>query len=146
MAKKDKVAAAFHEVYTKVPKSVKKTGKTGEAKRKMMTAIALSKARAAGASVPAPDEDHNPGNPGRQRPFAVSQSYDVYNGHAGDAESGVCHTQPDGLSRALPKAEAVTEAKAEAGVAKKCADQQVGENRAYLNKHDQEHNTGKAHE
>ena len=38
MAKKDgKVAAAFHEVYTNVPKNVKKTGKTGEAKRAMMT-------------------------------------------------------------------------------------------------------------
>ena len=47
-----KVAAAFHEVYAKIPKSVKKTGKTGAAKRKMMTAIALSKARAAGARIP----------------------------------------------------------------------------------------------
>ncbi len=47
-----KVAAAFHEVYAKVPKSVKRTGKTGKAKQKMMTAIALSKARAAGARVP----------------------------------------------------------------------------------------------
>jgi hypothetical protein len=56
MAKKSKkdprVEAAFHEVYTKVPKSVKKTGKTGEAKEKMMTAIALSKARQAGADIP----------------------------------------------------------------------------------------------
>jgi hypothetical protein len=57
MAKKQlssdkKVSAAFHEVYSDVPKNVKKTGKTGEAKRKMMTAIALSKARAAGADVP----------------------------------------------------------------------------------------------
>lgn len=49
---KSKVSAAFHEVYTDVPKNVKKTGKTGEAKRKMMTAIALSKARAAGAHIP----------------------------------------------------------------------------------------------
>ncbi len=47
-----KVAAAFHEVYAKTPRSVVKTGKTGEAKRKMMTAIALSKARAAGAKIP----------------------------------------------------------------------------------------------
>jgi len=47
-----KVEAAFHEVYENVPKNVKKTGKTGEAKRKMMTAIALSKARAAGANIP----------------------------------------------------------------------------------------------
>jgi hypothetical protein len=48
---KGKVAAAFSEVYSKVPKTVKATGKTGVAKRKMMTAIALSKARAAGAKV-----------------------------------------------------------------------------------------------
>lgn len=47
-----KVANAFHEVYHDVPKNVKATGKTGVAKRKMMTAIALSKARAAGASIP----------------------------------------------------------------------------------------------
>jgi len=47
-----KVAAAFHEVYNKTPRSVVKSGKTGTAKRKMMTAIALSKARAAGAKIP----------------------------------------------------------------------------------------------
>lgn len=47
-----KVASAFHEVYSNVPKNVKATGKTGAAKTKMMTAIALSKARAAGASIP----------------------------------------------------------------------------------------------
>ena len=35
---------AFKEVFSKVPKSVKKTGKKGKAKRKMMVAIALSKA------------------------------------------------------------------------------------------------------
>jgi hypothetical protein len=43
---------AFHEVFTKVPKNVTKTGKTGKAKNKMMVAIALSKARAAGADIP----------------------------------------------------------------------------------------------
>ena len=47
-----KVAAAFHEVFHNVPKNVKKTGKTGAAKRKMMVAISLSKARARGAKVP----------------------------------------------------------------------------------------------
>lgn len=47
-----KVEAAFHEVYHKVPKTVKATGKTGAAKNKMMVAIALSKARAAGAKIP----------------------------------------------------------------------------------------------
>jgi len=36
--------AAFHEVFHDVPSTVKKTGKTGTAKRKMMVAIALSKA------------------------------------------------------------------------------------------------------
>ena len=35
---------AFDEVFTKIPKTVKATGKTGEAKHKMMIAIALSKA------------------------------------------------------------------------------------------------------
>ena len=35
---------AFHEVFHNVPKNVRKTGKTGKAKRKMMIAIALSKA------------------------------------------------------------------------------------------------------
>ena len=52
MAKDARIEKAFHEVYSKVPKTVKATGKTGEAKRKMMTAVALSKARAAGARIP----------------------------------------------------------------------------------------------
>lgn len=43
---------AFHEVFNNVPKNVRKTGKKGKAKRKMMVAIALSKARAAGADIP----------------------------------------------------------------------------------------------
>ena len=47
-----KVSEAFHEVYSKVPKTVKATGKTGDAKRKMMVAVALSKARAQGAKIP----------------------------------------------------------------------------------------------
>jgi hypothetical protein len=37
-------ATAFHEVFHNVPKTVTATGKTGEAKRKMMIAVALSKA------------------------------------------------------------------------------------------------------
>ena len=36
--------AAFHEVFHDVPKAVKKSGKTGKAKQKMMVAIAMSKA------------------------------------------------------------------------------------------------------
>jgi hypothetical protein len=43
MAAKMGKAEAFHEVFNQVPKTVKATGKTGEAKRKMMVAIALSK-------------------------------------------------------------------------------------------------------
>ena len=35
---------AFKEVYVKTPKTVTATGKTGKEKRKMMVAIALSKA------------------------------------------------------------------------------------------------------
>ena len=35
---------AFKEVYDKTPKTVTATGKTGTAKRKMLVAIALSKA------------------------------------------------------------------------------------------------------
>jgi len=52
--KKTKVITekAFHEVYSKTPKSVVKAGKTGKAKQAMMTAIALSKARAGGARIP----------------------------------------------------------------------------------------------
>ena len=47
-----KVDSAMHEVFHNVPKTVKATGKTGESKRKMMVAVALSKARAAGANIP----------------------------------------------------------------------------------------------
>jgi hypothetical protein len=47
-----RITNAFHEVYSDEPANVKATGKTGAAKDKMMVAIALSKARAAGAKVP----------------------------------------------------------------------------------------------
>jgi hypothetical protein len=43
---------AMSEVHTSVPSTVKATGKTGAAKEKMLTAVALSKARAAGADIP----------------------------------------------------------------------------------------------
>ena len=43
---------AFDEVHKNVPANVKKTGKTGAAKEKMMVAIALQKARSAGADIP----------------------------------------------------------------------------------------------
>jgi hypothetical protein len=87
-----------------------------------------------------PAEDHNPGNPGRRRPFAVSKSYDVYNGHAGDAASGVIESQPEGRA-GLPPASAVTEAKVEPGVAVRCAKEQTGLNRYPINSHEQEHHT-----
>jgi hypothetical protein len=46
------VSAAMKEVHENVPRNVKKTGKTGKAAEKMKVAIALSKARSAGAKVP----------------------------------------------------------------------------------------------
>ena len=49
-----KVDKAFHEVHANVPSTVKATGKTGAAKEKMLTAVALSKAREAGADIPKP--------------------------------------------------------------------------------------------
>ena len=48
-----KIAEAFHEVHANVPSTVKATGKMGKAKEAMLTAVALSKAREAGADVPA---------------------------------------------------------------------------------------------
>ena len=47
-----RITNAFHEVHANVPANVKATGKTGKAKNAMLTAIALSKARAAGAKIP----------------------------------------------------------------------------------------------
>lgn len=44
-AKNKNLTAAFHEIYEKTPKTVKKAGVTGERKRKMLIAIAFSKAR-----------------------------------------------------------------------------------------------------
>ena len=46
-----KVAEAFHEVHKNVPSTVKATGKTGAAKEKMLTAIALRKAEEKGARI-----------------------------------------------------------------------------------------------
>lgn len=112
-----KLEAAMKEVHTNVPKNVKKTGKTGAAKEAMLRAIAFSKA---GES-----RDHNPGNPGHQRPFAVSKSYDVYGGRAGEGTSGVIQSQADGLSRALPPAHSASDAKCEEGTAKRLARKQV---------------------
>ncbi len=50
-ASKSKVSAAFHEVFNDKPRTVD-TSKSAEGQRKQMTAIALSKARAAGANIP----------------------------------------------------------------------------------------------
>lgn len=43
--KSSKLKSAFKEVYSNTPKTVKKAGVTGEKKRKMLIAIAFSKAR-----------------------------------------------------------------------------------------------------
>lgn len=48
---KKKIASAFHEVFTNEPSTVDKS-KSPEGQRKQKIAIALSKARAAGAKVP----------------------------------------------------------------------------------------------
>lgn len=126
-----KLEAAMREVHTNVPKNVEKTGKTGAAKEAMLRAIAFSKA---GES-----KDHNPGNPGHERPFPVSKSYDVYGGHAGEGTSGVIESQSDGQSRALPPSQAVETAKVEAGAAVRCAKVQTGENRLPMNSHVRDH-------
>lgn len=42
---KSKLESAFKEVYKNVPSTVKKAGVKGERKRKMLAAIAFSKAR-----------------------------------------------------------------------------------------------------
>ena len=47
-----KVATAFHEVFHNKPRTVDTTKSAGS-QRKQMIAIALSKARAAGARIPA---------------------------------------------------------------------------------------------
>jgi hypothetical protein len=41
---RQKLMSAMKEVHSKVPKNVKKTGKTGKAKQSMLAAIAYSKA------------------------------------------------------------------------------------------------------
>lgn len=64
-----------------------------------------------------------------------SESYKVYTEKSEACCSGVHSTQPDGLSRALPKAEAVTEAKDAPGTAVRCAREQTGENRYAINSH-----------
>jgi len=50
-ASKDKVGAAFHEVFNDKPRTVD-TSKSAAGQKKQMVAIALSKARAAGANIP----------------------------------------------------------------------------------------------
>ena len=61
MAKKQsksdkKVAQAFHEVMHNEPSTVKRADVSQERKQKMKVAIALSKARDAGADVPKPSK------------------------------------------------------------------------------------------
>jgi len=69
-----------------------------------------------------------------------SESYKVYTEAVADGKqtSGVrdASAPSEGYpGRALPKSEAVTEAKVEKGVAVKCAKQQTGENRYPINSH-----------
>lgn len=47
-----KVSAAFREVYTDTPTTVTRAGVKGLRKQKMLAAVALSKARKAGARIP----------------------------------------------------------------------------------------------
>ena len=47
-----KIESAFHEVFTNKPRTVD-TSKSASGQHKQMVAIALSKARAAGARIPA---------------------------------------------------------------------------------------------
>jgi hypothetical protein len=51
-ASQAKVKAAFREVYTKTPSTVTRAHVTGTRKRKMLAAVAFSKARQAGARIP----------------------------------------------------------------------------------------------
>ena len=48
---KQLLEAAFSEVHTNIPSTVKATGKTGKDKEKMLAAVAFSKARAKGARL-----------------------------------------------------------------------------------------------
>ena len=45
MESKERLKKAFHEIYHKVPRTVKKSGLKGEKRRKMMIAIAFSKSK-----------------------------------------------------------------------------------------------------
>mgnify|MGYP001561526626 CR=1 FL=1 len=47
-----KLQSALHEVFTNEPSTVKRTDVSGERKRKMLVAIAYSKARKRGANLP----------------------------------------------------------------------------------------------
>lgn len=52
MSRDKRIRAAFHEVFTNEPSTVRRARVSGEKKRKMKIAIALSKARKAGARIP----------------------------------------------------------------------------------------------
>lgn len=49
---KSAVSRAFHEVFANVPSTVRRAKVSGARKHKMMVAIALEKARKAGAHIP----------------------------------------------------------------------------------------------
>lgn len=94
-----------------------------------------------GSSIDSPKEEHNPGNPGHKRPFAVSASYDVYGGRSGEGKSGVIGSQSESRTSLPPVDNNVPAAKAEEGTAVRCARQQTGENRYPINSHEESHKT-----
>jgi len=66
MAKKSsKLQSAFREVYSDEPSTVTRANVSGERKRKMMAAIAFSKARKAGAKLPKKGNSHNQSHSGK---------------------------------------------------------------------------------
>jgi hypothetical protein len=67
-----------------------------------------------------------------------SESYKVYHDKTEASKSGVIESQPDGLSRELPKSEAVTNATVQKGKGPECARKQLGENLKPINSHEKE--------
>jgi hypothetical protein len=80
--------------------------------------------------------DYEPtyGNPKRSTSNDVAFEKEPRHG----AKHGAGEQQPDGLSRALPKAEAVKTAEVVNGKALECVKMQVGENRHAINPHEKE--------
>ena len=62
-----------------------------------------------------------------------SESYKVYLEKSEAAPSGVLRSQPEGRAGLPPVSEVKNAEVSPKGTAKKCTDQQVGENRYYIN-------------